>query len=90
MDFYIFYINTGNPEFRTISSRYDIPPGWRLATVKDVKQFPKEAQKAMKLPWGIYTLADGRIHGKLYHFKVDFSKLPCAKKMIVAGMITIK
>ena len=37
------------------------------------------------MQWGISTLADGRIHGSGYNYKVDGSSEDCAEKLIIKG-----
>ena len=83
------------PKFLNIPSRDDIPPGWRLATVNDVRQFPQLAQTEITHRDGISTLADGRICGKGKGYEVDHAVNdayggPCSEKLIVQGMLPIQ
>jgi len=71
------------PNFRNIPFKKHIPVGWRLATVNDVQKFPREAREVVTLEWGISTLADGRIHGRGYNYKVNGYPADCAEKLIV-------
>ena len=82
-------------EFLNISSRDEIPSGWRLATINDVTKFTKLAQKAITMEWGIATLADGRIHGSGYGYRVDrsindsYDGGTCGEKLIIKGVILL-
>ena len=82
-------------EFLNISSRDEIPSGWRLATIDDVTKFTKLAQKVVSMEWGISTLADGRIHGRGYGYRVDssindsYDGGTCGEKLIFKGVILL-
>ena len=49
----------------------EIPIGWRLASVQDVREHETEAHAAIKPIWAIYALSDGEIHGSGYNFKIN-------------------
>ena len=64
--------------------------------MSDVEKFPQLAQEEISGEWGISTLADGRIHGKGYSYRVDrkvndaYDGNTCGEKLIVKGIIDIK
>ena len=50
----------------------EIPIGWRLASVQDVREHETEAHAAINITlWGIFALSDGEIHGPGYNFKIN-------------------
>ena len=57
--------------FQMLERAEAIPNGWRLATIHDVLQHEEEAHSAIYLEWGICTLADGKISGSGYQFKIE-------------------
>ena len=57
--------------FQMLERAEAIPNGYRLASIHDVLQHEEEAHSAIYLEWGICTLADGRISGSGYQFKIE-------------------
>ena len=57
--------------FRLLKQDEEIPVGWRLATTHDVTKFQVDARCVITEEWAMCQLADGKISGKGYEFKVE-------------------
>ena len=65
-----------------------IPIGWRLATVADVTEHQHTARYAIKLPWSICLLFDGKIAGSGYQYEIKPGKFSgLGDKLLIRGKI---
>ena len=59
-----------------------IPPGWRLASIKDVTKHQKEAREAITDEWVICKLKDGEIGGYGYNYEVKKGFFETGHKLV--------